>query len=115
MNKDFILQNTESYDEWLIQHLKNPEEAQAYLEASLEAYEEDGDTTALLLALQSVAHAQGGVDKLAKQTGTSSEHLYDVLADKHNPRLDNMLAILSGLGFRVRLERQDHITASPVK
>lgn len=104
MNKDFILKNTRSYEEWLIEHLKDPEEAQAYLEAALEEYEKDGDTTALLLALRGVAQAQGGVGKLAKRTGMSRQHLHDILASKHNPRLDNLLSILSALGFRVRLE-----------
>ena len=69
MNKEIILKNTTSYDEWLIEYLKDPEEAQAYLEATLESYEEDSDTTALLLALRSVAQAQGGIEKLAKQAG----------------------------------------------
>jgi DNA-binding phage protein len=78
MNKDFILKNTRSYDEWLIEHLKDPEEAQTYLEASLEEYEKDGDTTALLLALRSVAQAQGGIGKLAKWTeGHVSNFLED--------------------------------------
>ena len=105
MNKDFILKNTRSYEEDLLEDLKDPAEAQSYLEASLEAYEEDSDTAALLLALQHVAKAQGGIGKLAKQTGINREHLYEMLAGKHNPRLDNLLAILSSLGFRIRLER----------
>jgi probable addiction module antidote protein len=107
MNKDLILKNTRRYDEWLIQYLQDPKEAQAYLEASLEAYEEDGNTDALLLALGHVAKAQGGIGKLAKRTAVSREHLYEILASKHQPRLDNLLSILSGLGFRIRLERQD--------
>jgi hypothetical protein len=57
--------NTRNYDEWLVEHLKDPEEAQAYLEAVFEEYEKDGDTTALLLALRSVAQAQRGIGKLA--------------------------------------------------
>lgn len=85
MNKDFILKNTRNYDEWLVEHLKDPEEAQAYLEAVLEEYEKDGDTIALLLALRSVAQAQGGIGKLAERTGISRQHLYYVLASKHNP------------------------------
>ena len=105
MNKDPILKNTQSYEEWLVEQLKDPKEAHFYLEAALEAYEEDGDTTALLLALRSVAYARGGIGLLAKRTGMNREHLYEVLAGKHNPRLDNLLAIFSSLGFRVRLER----------
>ena len=56
--------------------------------------------------MRDVAEAQGGIGKLAKKTTISREHLYDILASKHNPRLDNWLDILSGLGFRVRLEPQ---------
>jgi len=106
MNKEAILKHTTSYEEELIEDLRDPEEAQAYLEAAFEAYEKDGDTEALLLAMRDVAEAQGGIGELAKRTSISRQHLYDILASKHNPRLDNWLSILSALGFRVRLERQ---------
>jgi len=106
MNKGAILKHTTSYEEELIEDLKDPKEAQAYLEAAFEAYEKDGDTKALLLAMRDVAEAQGGIGELAKRTSISRQHLYDILASKHNPRLDNWLSILSALGFRVRLERQ---------
>jgi len=106
MNKEAILKHTTSYEEELIEDLKDPMEAQAYLEAAFEAYEKDGDTEALLLAMRDVAEAQGGIGELAKRTSISRQHLYDILASKHNPRLDNWLSILSALGFRVRLERQ---------
>ncbi len=112
MNRDFILKNTRSYDEWLIERLKDPEEARGYLEASLEEYEKDGDTMALLLAMRDVAQAQDGIGQLAKRTNVSRKHLYDILASKHQPRLDHLLSILSGLGFRVRLERQ-HVPTEP--
>jgi len=106
MNKEAILKHTTSYEENLIKHLQDPELAQAYLETAFESYEQDGDTDALLLAMRDVAEAQGGIGELAKRTRISREHLYDILASKHNPRLDNWLDILSALGFRVRLERQ---------
>ncbi len=107
MNKEAILKHTTNYEEELIEDLKDPEEAQAYLEAAFGAYEKDGDTGTLLLAMRDVAEAQGGIGELAKRTAISRQHLYDILAGKHRPRLDNWLSILSGLGFRVRLERQD--------
>ena len=112
MNKDFILKNTRSYEDGLIEDLKDPEEAQAYLEATLNAYEEDGNTDALLLALGHVAKAQGGMGQLAKRTAVGREHLYDILASQQTPRLDQWLAVLSALGFRVRLERQ-HVPTEP--
>ena len=112
MNKETILKHTTSYEDGLIEDLKDPSEAQAYLEATLEAYEADGNTDALLLALGHVAKAQGGIGQLAKRTAVSREHLYDILSSKHTPRLDNLLSILSGLGFRLRLERVE-VTPSP--
>ena len=106
MNKEAILKHTTSYEENLLRRLQDSELAQAYLEAAFESYEQDGDTEVLLLAMRHVAEAQGGIGELAKRTTISREHLYDILASKHNPRLDNWLNIISGLGFRVRLEPQ---------
>ena len=117
MNKEAILKYTTSYDDNLLERLKDAELAQAYLEAALESCEKDGDTEALLLAMRDVAEAQGGIGQLAKRTSVSRQHLYDMLASKHNPGLDNWLSVLSGLGFRVRLERsvESVETAEPVK
>jgi len=104
MNRETALKHTTSFKENLKKALKDPKEALAYLEAALNAYEADSSTSALLLAMRDVAEAQGGIGQLAKRVGITREHLYSVLASKHNPRLDNLLEILSGLGFRVRLE-----------
>ncbi len=112
MNRETVLKHTTSFKSNLNKALKDPKEAQAYLEASLSAYEADGLTDALLLAMRDVAQAQGGVGQLAKRVGITREHLYNVLASKHNPRLDNLLSILSGLGFRVRLELKKAATVS---
>lgn len=106
MGNKKLLQLTASYEDNLIEALKDPEEAQAYLEAALQEYEESGQTEGLLLALRDVAKAQGGVGELARRAGINREHLYRVLASKSQPRLDKLLTILSGLGFRVRLELQ---------
>ena len=106
MNKEAILKHTTSYKEYVLEKLQDPEFAQIYLETAFESYQEDRDTDALLLAMRDVAEAQGGIGKLAKRTAISREHLYDVLASKHNPGLDNWLDIIYALGFRVRLEQQ---------
>lgn len=117
MNKEAILKHTTSYEDNLLERLRDPELAQAYLEAAFESYEKDGNTEALLLAMRDVAEAQGGIGQLAKRTAITRQHLYDILASKHNPRLDNWLSVLSGLGFRVRLERsvKSVENAEPVK
>jgi len=111
MNKEAILKHTASFKENVLERLQDQEFARIYIETALESYQEDGCTDALLLAMRDVAEAQGGIGKLAKKTTISREHLYDILASKHNPSLDNWLDILSALGFRVRLEPQK----TPVK
>lgn len=109
MNKKVIksiLKRTSSYEKDLLEALQDKKEAKAYLEASFEAYKEDGNIDALLLAMRDVANAQGGIGALAKRVSISRQHLYQILANKHKPRLDNWLDILAGLGFRVKLEKQ---------
>ena len=106
MAKEKIEQLTTSYEDRLLESLKDPLEAQAYLEAALEEYEQTGETDPLLLALKDVAKAQGGIGALSQRAGLNREHLYMVLSSKSQPRLDKLLAIVSGLGFRIRLEPQ---------
>lgn len=106
MSRKAVLASTARYEKRPIASLKDLGEAQAYLEVALEGYEQTGETEGLLLALRDVAEAQGGVGELARRAGVNREHLYRVLSNRSNPRMDNLLAIISGLGFRVRLEPQ---------
>ena len=59
-----ILKKSRPYEDGLIEDLKDPEMARAFLNASLEAYKEDGNETAYLRAVRYVTKAQGGIDKL---------------------------------------------------
>ena len=55
------------YRDYIIERLADPEEAIGYLQASIEEYQKDGDTGALLIALESIAKAQSGNKELASQ------------------------------------------------
>lgn len=81
----------------------DPEEAHAYLQVALEEFEEDGDTEHLLLALRTVAEAQGGVPELARRINMEKMTLYKALSEKGNPRLSTIYAILRGLGYKLML------------
>ncbi|MDP2951396.1 MAG: transcriptional regulator [bacterium] len=105
MNIKKIFKNTGDYKELVFRELQDPKESKIYLETAFEEYQKDGDTGPLLLAMRDVADAQGGVGKLAKKTSVNRQHLYDILANKHNPKLNNWLDILSALGFKIKLER----------
>ena len=104
MNEKKILQHTVSYDEGLLEALKDPVEARAYLEVALDECEASGETAGLLLALRDVAQAQGGVGALADRSGLHRDQLYRILSSRSKPQLDKLMAIISALGFRLRLD-----------
>ena len=59
-----------TYQEDLVNALKDPHEAAAYLNAAIE----EGDRAVFLLALRNVAEAQGGMTALAR--GTAWGHIF---------------------------------------
>ena len=74
------------YRDYLIERLADPEEAVAYLQTSQEEYRKDDDAAAFLLALQSIAEAQAGNDRLVSQ-------VYLLSGDVHRSRGEHDLAI----------------------
>lgn len=91
------------FEDWHLEKLASPSEARAYLQLALEDYENDHDTEAFLLAIRDVAKAMGGIGKLAEETNLNRQSLYKALSSDGNPRLDTLLAILHGLGFRLSI------------
>jgi probable addiction module antidote protein len=89
------------YKEGLLERLKDPQEAAAYLDAALE----DGNTEVFLLALRDVAEARlGGMTTLAQQTGLNRETLYRTLSEKGNPELVSLDKLLHAVGLRLAVE-----------
>ena len=93
-----------SYQDQLIQDLKNPEEAVAYLNAALE----ESDTTLFLKALRNVAEAHG-MKYLAQEASLNREAMYRMLSDQGNPQLSSLTAILESLGLRLAVEVKDSV------
>jgi probable addiction module antidote protein len=94
-----------TYREVAVETLRNrPEEAILYLEASIEEFEKDNNTGALLSALRTVAEAQGGIPELARRIGMEKMTLYKALSEEGNPKLSTLGSILHGLGYRMKLE-----------
>ena len=90
-----------SYQEELIESLKDPIEAAEYLNAALE----DGDPEVFLLALRDVVGARGGgMTSLAEKTKLNRESLYRMLSKKGNPELRSLGALLDALGLRLAVE-----------
>ena len=93
-----------SYDEYIKETMKDPQEAAAYLKASLEEYEHDDNLEAFLLAIRTVVEAQGGITQLARTTELNRQHLYRTLSTQGNPRLKTLHTILHSLGFKLSIE-----------
>ena len=85
------------YEGWLIEQLKNPAEAAAYLEAVIE----DGDQAAIMLALRQVAQAQGGIAGIARKAKLTREATYKMLSKSGNPELRSLTAVLEATGLRI--------------
>lgn len=91
-----------SYEDSILEFLKDPEEALAYLRISLL----DEDPRIFLTALGRVAKANGGITVLAKRTGLNRENLYRTLSSNGNPKLANIDAVLKALGMKLSVERE---------
>jgi probable addiction module antidote protein len=86
-----------SHRERLIEELKqDPALAAEYLNVAAE----DGDARSYLLALRTVAEAQG-MAKITKAAGVPRESIYRALSPKGNPRLSTLTAVLKAAGLRM--------------
>ncbi len=93
------------YQDWLIEHLKDHDEAVAYLNSALEeSLRGDEESQAIfLLALRNVAEAQGGVGQLAKKAHVGRESLYKTLSETGRPKWHTLVTLIMALGLNLRL------------
>ena len=88
------------HERWLVERLKDPAEAAAYVEAAIE----EGDQAALMLALRHVAQALGGISKIARKSKLTREATYRMLSASGNPELRSLTAILDAAGLRLSVK-----------
>lgn len=86
-----------SYQDYLIESLKDPKEAAGYLNAALSG----GDIKIFLLALQNVVQAQGGITALAKKIHKSRTSLYKSLSEDGNPYLKSANELLTAMDMHL--------------
>ena len=92
------------YHGYLIEELKDHDEAVAYLNAALEEslLGDEESQEILLKALRNVAEAQGGLGKLSKKTHVRREVLYRVLSSEGNPELRTFTSLVHAMGLNLR-------------
>lgn len=89
---------TASYEDYLIDSLRDAEEAEGYLNAALE----DEDFRVFLLALRDVAEAHG-IGNLAAAAELNRENIYRMLSERGNPCLSSIFALLRAMSLRVSI------------
>lgn len=94
-----------NYQEWLLEKLKDHDEAVSYLNAALEeSLKGDEESQHLfLIALRNVAEAQGGVGVLAKKAHVGRESLYKTLSGTGNPKWHTLVSLCVAMGLNLRL------------
>ena len=85
-----------SYQGYLLESLKDPEEAAAYVEAVLEL----DDSDALLLALRQVAKAHG-MAEVARRADVGEKSLFRALSENGNPTIATLHKVLHAVGLRL--------------
>jgi len=105
MTNKYNKKYTVDYQADLIESLKDPDEALAYLQVALEEYDQDGDYEMFMIALRNVTEAKGGINALAESTQLNRQNLYRVLSKDGNPRLDTLSTILHSLGFELSVKK----------
>jgi probable addiction module antidote protein len=88
------------YQKDLIEALKNPVEAAAYLNAAIE----EGDREAFLLALRNIAEANGGIKAVAEKSHLNRESLYRTLSRRGNPEIKTLFNLLPQMGLKLSVE-----------
>ena len=94
---------TKKYDDNLLESLKDPQEAAAYLNAHLDD-EDSGEM--FLLALRDVARAHGFAE-VAEQADLGRESLYKALSKDGNPKLSTLKSLLKVVGLKLSVEQED--------
>ena len=95
------LEITASHHDYLIKSLQDPKELAAYLQVTMEEFDETGDIKSLLISLRHIVEAKGGITQLAEKTKLNRQALYRTLSLDGNPRFDTLTAILKALGVKL--------------
>lgn len=90
-----------TFKEDLIERLKKPKSAQAYLDAAVA----DGDPDLFLEALKNVAEAHGGMSHVARKVHLDRAGLYRMFSSNGNPTYRNLRNVLEALGYRFKIEK----------
>ena len=102
------MKNSGTWREYMVQRLaSDPGRVEGYLQAIMEEYQTFGDPRVVLLALRTVAEAEGGISALAKRIDIEPEALSQELSNDKALTIDMLRTILNAFGCRLSIEPLD--------
>lgn len=94
---------SKSYNEHLLERLRDPAISAAYLKAAVQ--DPDSNQPLLMRAFRNVVESLG-VGYVSDITGLNRQNLYRMLSGDGNPRLSSLLSLLKALGMRLAFEAE---------
>lgn len=104
------MKTSKSYHAYLIESLKDKEEAAAYLDAVFE----DGTPEEVSLALRNVAEARRTLPESTQKINADWEECYQTLKRSEMPALPTLLTLLSELGLKLSVTVKQEQPVQPV-
>ena len=101
-----MMSESDTYRDFLIQSLQDPEEAATYLEAILE--EEDPEPELLRVALLNVAEALGRADDISEKRKFYSRTLDEILSQSGSQEVYGLTNWLNSLGLKLTVAVADN-------
>jgi DNA-binding phage protein len=99
------MRDSGTWREYMIQRLTSDSGGvKDYLQAIMEEYQTFGDPRIVLLALRTVAEAEGGISALAKRINAEPEVLSEELSSDKALTIDTLRTILNAFGCRLSIE-----------
>jgi probable addiction module antidote protein len=90
-----------NYKEHLIERLKDPKEASAYLNAALEEALECNEPGVFQLAVRDVVEAHGGIAKISSKMEVSRESFYRSLSSSGKARFSTLINAIKACGLNL--------------
>ncbi len=90
-----------THKEHLIEKLKDPEYAAAYLNAVMEEAFEANDTGLFQVAVRDVVEAHGGMSEISTKMEVSRESFYRSLSQKGKARFSTLMNAIKACGLQL--------------
>jgi DNA-binding phage protein len=99
--KRMKMPTSDRYQDYVIESLKDPEEAVAYIEAILEV--ENPEPELLRSALEDVIDARLRMNELSEQAKLNWENLNSILSKSSGEEIYSLVMLLNSLGFKLEI------------